>query len=117
MSDGPGGQAPDSAVCLAQIAASLSSVVERLDESNRLAEAHTDLLRQVGDAAVLREAEAIQRDTERLKLITNDAVRADVLDEVLAALTPVLNVGYFANAEAAIEMLRAGWDPRKIVGR
>ena len=59
------------------------ALCERLDEHNRLQEAHSALLRDVGDAAVDREAEAIQRDTDPLRLMTTD--RGTVLDEVECA--------------------------------
>ena len=64
-----------------------AAIVERLDEHNRLTAEHTALLRNVGDAAVTREAEAIQRETERLKLLTTS--RDDVLDEVQDAIDDI----------------------------
>ena len=85
-----------------------AGLLERLDESNRLAEAHTDLLRQVGAAAVIREAEAIERDTDRLKLITTD--RDAVLDEVQEAVMDMpwqeLGVDPGGAIRKAIERLR-----------
>jgi hypothetical protein len=44
------------------------------------------LLRDAGDAAVTREAEAIERETERLKLLTVN--REDVLEDLVSGSYP-----------------------------
>ncbi len=74
---------PYAAATLDQVCLALWGISERLDEHNSQAKRIADHL----GAPQAREA---------------------VLDEVLAALGPVLSKGYLANAQGAIERLRAG---------
>ena len=103
----PGG--PCAAATLDQVCFALSGIRDRLDEQNHLTAAHTKLLRQSTDAAVTREAEAVERETDRLKLFTIS--RDGVLDEVQAALDDVTGSEgevRAATMRGAIERLRTG---------
>jgi hypothetical protein len=80
-----------------------AGILERLDRANDLAEARNDQLDRITLEGLRRETEAIERETERLVLLTNDADRDSLLAEVAEALEYAGDIG---DAIKAVQHMR-----------